>query len=111
MLYECDSSNCVFGDTCTNRAFQTLEEKKDIGKVGVQIIETTNRGFGIIATKNFELGELILEYTGEIIVLNEALRRARKWYKASNVSTSMSKTTILLTQCPSTIICWSRTWL
>lgn len=86
MFYECDSSNCVFDNTCTNRAFQALEEKMDIEKVGVKIIETTNRGFGIMATKYFEPGELILEYTGEIIVLNEALRRAKKWYKARNVS-------------------------
>jgi len=88
-----------------HRAFQALEEKRDIGKVGVKIIETTNRRFGIIATRDFQPGELILEYTGEIVILSEALKRAKKWYKASNVNTSMSIPTFLLTKCPSTITC------
>ena len=77
MLYECDLSNCVFGDSCSNRAFQALEGKKDIGQVGVKIIKTTNRGFGLEAAKLFKPRELILEYTGEIIVLNGALTRTR----------------------------------
>ena len=104
MLYKCDSSNCIFSNTCTNRAFQALEEKRDTEKVNVKIIETTNRGFGIIATRDYQPGELILEYTGEIVVLSEALKRAKKWYKASNVNTSINISTFLLTKCPSTIV-------
>jgi hypothetical protein len=53
MLYKCDSSNYVFSDIYTNRVFQALEEKRDIGKVGVKIIETANRGFRIMTRRDF----------------------------------------------------------
>ncbi|KAK6956440.1 hypothetical protein Daesc_001718 [Daldinia eschscholtzii] len=85
MLYECDETNCNVGsDLCQNRAFARLQERiKEGGKyrVGVEVIKTSDRGYGIRANRCFEPNQIIMEYTGEIITEEECDRRMNEKYK------------------------------
>ncbi|XXH05786.1 tRNA(adenine34) deaminase [Hypoxylon texense] len=85
MLYECDEMNCNVGpELCQNRAFAKLQERtKEGGKyrVGVEVIKTDDRGYGIRANRCFEPNQIIMEYTGEIITEEECDRRMNEKYK------------------------------
>ena len=84
MWYECNDSNCCVGrDKCTNRQFAQLQERLAEGRtasakkfgVGVEPFKTQDRGFGLRANRSFEPGQIIVEYTGEIITKQEANNR------------------------------------
>ncbi|KAK1969193.1 SET domain-containing protein [Colletotrichum sublineola] len=85
MLYECDDKNCNVGrEHCTNRAFADLQERKSGGgkyRVGVEVIKTPDRGYGIRANRCFEPNQIIMEYTGEIITDEECSERMENKYK------------------------------
>ncbi|KAL5627466.1 hypothetical protein BROUX41_003619 [Berkeleyomyces rouxiae] len=85
MLYECDEENCNIGkEHCTNRAFQNLAERKTQGNkysMGVEVIKTENRGYGVRANRCFDANQIIVEYTGEIITEEECQRRMEEKYK------------------------------
>ncbi|KAI1417174.1 SET domain-containing protein [Hypoxylon sp. FL1857] len=85
MFYECNDNNCNVGaDLCQNRAFAKLQERiKEGGKyrVGVEVIKTSDRGYGIRANRCFEPNQIIMEYTGEIITEEECDRRMNEIYK------------------------------
>ncbi|KAI5867703.1 SET domain-containing protein [Durotheca rogersii] len=85
MLYECDDTNCNVGPhLCQNRAFARLQERiKEGGKyrVGVEVIKTKDRGYGIRSNRCFEANQIIMEYTGEIITEEECDRRMTEKYK------------------------------
>ncbi|OLN86069.1 Histone-lysine N-methyltransferase ASH1L [Colletotrichum chlorophyti] len=85
MLYECDDKNCNVGrENCTNRAFADLQERKAGGgkyRVGVEVIKTADRGYGIRANRCFEPNQIIMEYTGEIITDEECTHRMETKYK------------------------------
>ncbi|WYZ45525.1 hypothetical protein EsH8_VIII_000841 [Colletotrichum jinshuiense] len=85
MLYECDDKNCNVGrEHCTNRAFADLQERKVGGgkyRVGVEVIKTPDRGYGIRANRCFESNQIIMEYTGEIITDEECTHRMETKYK------------------------------
>ncbi|TGJ78893.1 hypothetical protein E0Z10_g9872 [Xylaria hypoxylon] len=85
MLYECDSTNCNVGDNlCQNRAFARLQERTKAGgkyRVGVEVIKTSDRGYGIRANRCFQANQIIMEYTGEIITEEECDRRMNEKYK------------------------------
>ncbi|KAI2634706.1 SET domain-containing protein [Hypomontagnella submonticulosa] len=85
MLYECDETNCNVGpELCQNRAFVKLQERiKEGGKyrVGVEVIKTEDRGYGIRANRCFEPNQIIMEYTGEIITEQECERRMNEEYQ------------------------------
>ncbi|KAL1301507.1 hypothetical protein AAFC00_005750 [Neodothiora populina] len=90
--YECDNGNCNVGSTCGNRSFSELSvrmtrankyDKKSLAylyNAGVEVIKTSDRGFGVRACREFQPHEIITEYTGEIITTNEAYRRVREEY-------------------------------
>lgn len=84
MHYECDKNNCALSaQQCGNRAFTDLAQRmKKGGKfdIGVEIVKTPNRGFGIRACRAFAPGDIIMEYTGEIISEAECQRRMRDVY-------------------------------
>jgi len=98
MHYECDDDNCNLGDECSNRDFAGLAarteraskcDKKGLAHVyhaGVEVIRTSDRGFGVRAVRSFSPGEIITEYIGEIITPEEAERRIREEYKGKGVS-------------------------
>ncbi|KAI0838071.1 SET domain-containing protein [Hypoxylon sp. FL0890] len=85
MFYECNDNNCNVGpELCQNRAFAKLQERiKEGGKyrVGVEVIKTSDRGYGIRANRCFEPNQIIMEYTGEIITEEECDRRMNEKYK------------------------------
>ncbi|KEY66044.1 hypothetical protein S7711_08820 [Stachybotrys chartarum IBT 7711] len=85
MLYECDESNCNVGkERCTNRAFTDLTNRRSKGgkyQVGVEVVKTSDRGFGVRSNRSFEPHQIIMEYTGEIITLDECERRMNEIYK------------------------------
>lgn len=85
MLYECDETNCNAGkERCQNRAFQDLRERKEKSgpyRVGVEVFKTLDRGYGVRSNRTFAPGQIIMEYTGEIITLDECERRMNEEYK------------------------------
>ncbi|KAI1164897.1 SET domain-containing protein [Nemania serpens] len=85
MLYECDSTNCNVGEhLCQNRAFARLQERTRAGgkfRVGVEVIKTSDRGYGIRANRCFGANQIIMEYTGEIITEEECDRRMNEKYQ------------------------------
>jgi hypothetical protein len=86
MDYECDSNNCSIGDLCTNREFAGIEQPtSDPSSIGVEIIETLDRGFGVCARKPYRPHQVIIEHIGEVITPNEADRRMKEDYKDKNV--------------------------
>lgn len=89
MLYECDEMNCSAGpEYCTNRAFSELEERRRIGgkyRIGVEVIKTEDRGYGVRSNRCFEPNQIIVEYTGEIITEEECDRRMNEDYKDNEV--------------------------
>lgn len=90
MYYECDDSNCSVGaEHCTNRAFATLKERVKMGNkydVGVEIVKTPEKGFGVRSCRTFEPNQIIVEYFGEIITQDECERRMTDEYKNNEVS-------------------------
>ncbi|KAJ5668050.1 uncharacterized protein N7477_006620 [Penicillium maclennaniae] len=84
MFYECDSGNCRLGPECGNRNFSELKQRTKAGgkyNVGVEVIKTVDRGYGVRSNRTFEPNQIIVEYTGEIITQIECERRMRSVYK------------------------------
>jgi histone-lysine N-methyltransferase ASH1L len=85
MQYECNDDNCnLSASECGNRSFAELAARTKKGgpfDVGVEVIKTANRGFGVRSCRTFAPGQIIMEYTGEIISEAECQRRMREDYK------------------------------
>ncbi|KAK2594735.1 hypothetical protein QQS21_007533 [Conoideocrella luteorostrata] len=85
MLYECDAGNCNVGkELCTNRSFSDLAGRRAKGgkyRVGVEVIKTSDRGYGVRSNRCFKPNQIIMEYTGEIITEEECERRMNEEYK------------------------------
>lgn len=79
MLYECDSTNCNIGkEFCTNRAFADLQARRAKGRkhrIGVEVMRTLDRGYGVRSNRCFRPSQIIVEYVGEIITKEECERR------------------------------------
>jgi histone-lysine N-methyltransferase ASH1L len=89
MFYECDNSNCNIGvQYCTNRSFDQLRQRCKAGgkyNIGVEVIKTADRGYGVRSNRAFEPNQIIVEYTGEIITQDECDDRMKKMYKHNEV--------------------------
>ncbi|KAL2866043.1 putative histone-lysine N-methyltransferase (Ash1) [Aspergillus lucknowensis] len=84
MFYECDNSICGLGPECGNRSFEELKQRARAGgkyNVGVEVIKTADRGYGVRSNRTFEPNQIIVEYTGEIITQAECEKRMRTIYK------------------------------
>ncbi|KAJ6032323.1 Histone-lysine N-methyltransferase (Ash1) [Penicillium herquei] len=84
MFYECDGGNCRLGPECGNRNFSELKTRTKAGgkyNIGVEVIKTVDRGYGVRSNRTFEPNQIIVEYTGEIITQFECERRMRNVYK------------------------------
>ncbi|KAL3466766.1 hypothetical protein BJX64DRAFT_249853 [Aspergillus heterothallicus] len=84
MFYECDNSICGVGPECGNRNFEELKQRAKAGgkyNVGVEVIKTVDRGYGVCSNRTFEPNQIIVEYTGEIITQAECEKRMRTIYK------------------------------
>lgn len=88
MQYECDNTNCALdADLCSNRPFAELAARNKKGglyDIGVEVVKTESRGHGIRASRSFLPGQIIMEYTGEIITEEECQRRMKEVYKGKN---------------------------
>lgn len=89
MFYECDNSNCNLGaEFCNNRAFEDLRQRCKAGgkyNVGVEVIKTADRGYGVRSNRTFDANQIIVEYAGEIITQDECDSRMAKLYKDNEV--------------------------
>ena len=89
MFYECDDSNCNIGaEHCTNRSFAGLKQRCKAGgkyNIGVEVIKTFDRGYGVRSNRCFEPNQIIVEYAGEIITQDECEKRMKKEYKNNEV--------------------------
>lgn len=94
MMYECDDTNCNVGRAkCQNRPFADLKDriKADRTKsghaynIGVETVQTSDRGFGLRANRSFKPNQIITEYNGEIITRVEGEMRMRTIYKNQKV--------------------------
>ncbi|KAL1998203.1 hypothetical protein VTN02DRAFT_6658 [Thermoascus thermophilus] len=84
MFYECDDGNCRLGAKCGNRSFHELKQRTKAGgkyNIGVEVIKTMDRGYGVRSNRTFEPNQIIVEYTGEIITQAECESRMRTIYK------------------------------
>ncbi|CAM1501610.1 Fc.00g035940.m01.CDS01 [Cosmosporella sp. VM-42] len=85
MLYECDEQNCNVGKQfCSNRAFANLTARRNKGgkfRVGVEVIKTSDRGYGVRSNRCFKPNQIIMEYAGEIITEEECERRMTEVYR------------------------------
>ena len=92
MFYECDDENCGIGpEFCTNRSFAALRQRCKAGgkyNIGVEVIKTIDRGYGVRSNRTFEPNQIIVEYTGEIITQDECDYRMRNTYKDNEVCLS-----------------------
>ncbi|KAA3678233.1 histone-lysine N-methyltransferase NSD1 [Paragonimus westermani] len=71
---DCAADTCSFASKdCGNRQFTRLERVREEDRVVV--FRTINRGFGLKANTAFKTGELVTEYVGEVISLDEANKR------------------------------------
>ncbi|KAJ5162326.1 hypothetical protein N7492_007718 [Penicillium capsulatum] len=86
MFYECDNGNCRLGPECGNRSFNELKHRTKAGgkyNIGVEVIKTSDRGYGVRSNRSFEPNQIIVEYTGEIITQFECEKRMRTVYKTN----------------------------
>ncbi|KAJ5885004.1 Histone-lysine N-methyltransferase (Ash1) [Penicillium taxi] len=84
MFYECDNSNCRLGIECGNRNFNELKARTKAGgkyNIGVEVIKTSDRGYGVRSNRSFDANQIIVEYTGEILTQFECEKRMRTAYK------------------------------
>ncbi|KAK7731440.1 hypothetical protein SLS57_001379 [Botryosphaeria dothidea] len=91
LFFECDDRSCNLGPDCGNREFTNLQKryKDDLrqGKyfrsfnVGVEVMETPDRGHGVRAMRPFNQDQIVVEYIGEIITQQESDRRVNEVYK------------------------------
>ncbi|KAI9819184.1 MAG: hypothetical protein M1827_007340 [Pycnora praestabilis] len=87
MFYECDETNCNVGDKlCSNRSFSNLRQRYktktgDKYNFGVEVVKTTDRGYGVRSSRTFRPDQIIVEYAGEIITQEECDSRMEERYK------------------------------
>ncbi|KAK0940849.1 hypothetical protein LTR29_007567 [Friedmanniomyces endolithicus] len=85
MQYECNDDNCNLSALqCGNRLFTDLAVRMKKGgafDIGVEVLKTPDRGFGVRSCRTWAPGQIIMEYTGEIVSEGECQRRIREDYK------------------------------
>ncbi|KAF2859781.1 SET domain-containing protein [Piedraia hortae CBS 480.64] len=86
MQYECTEKLCSFTPAkCGNRPFAELARRRKEKDLGIELIQTVDRGYGVRAQRAFEPKEIVLEYTGELITEEENVKR----YKDKHCAYSM----------------------
>ena len=106
MYYECDETNCNVGPAhCRNRNFADLKERVRKGgkfNIGVDVMMTADRGWGVRANRTFRPNQIIMEYAGEIITQEECENRMRNEYENNKVCFLIScllRSPLTLMQC------------
>ena len=75
MQHECSNATCNMGEVCANRPFTSLPPAKELP---LQLFKTKSKGWGVLATRDLNEGDLVTEYVGEVIDMEiwEARKRA-----------------------------------
>ncbi|ORY45729.1 SET domain-containing protein, partial [Rhizoclosmatium globosum] len=81
MQFECIEGNCATGTTCSNQSFQRSLSASLSPTGGLEICETSGRGFGIRTTRTFPKNTFLMEYCGEIISAETSRHRMETIYK------------------------------
>jgi len=53
--------------------------------LGFEVVRTVDRGLGVQSVRSFEPGQIIMEYTGEVITQDECDHRMNNQYKNNEV--------------------------
>lgn len=84
LQYECSPYNCNFGDRdCGNRSFADLlnaYHDRSTYASAIEVVQTEKKGCGLVSARSFNHGSLIVEYTGEVIDLDEVEHRLNTIY-------------------------------
>ncbi|XP_052201240.1 histone-lysine N-methyltransferase ASHH1 isoform X2 [Diospyros lotus] len=70
---ECTPGYCPCSDYCKNQRFQKCEFAK------TKLFKTEGRGWGLLADEHIKAGKFIIEYCGEVISLDEAVKRSQAY--------------------------------
>ncbi|CAD7695047.1 unnamed protein product [Ostreobium quekettii] len=70
---ECTPGCCPCGERCQNQRLQRKEYAE------TRLVMTGPKGWGVVADEDIKAGALITEYVGEVVKLEEADRRSRKY--------------------------------
>lgn len=86
LQHECSPYNCNFGSSldCGNRPFTNLiknyhEHKKYA--TAYEVVKTEHKGYGLFSVRPYNVGSLIVEYTGEVFDMDEVEHRLNTIYK------------------------------
>lgn len=84
LQYECSPYNCTFGDRdCGNRAFSDILNAYRYHSTyasAIEVVQTEKKGCGLFSARSYNHGSLIVEYTGEVIDLDEVEHRLNTIY-------------------------------
>jgi SET domain-containing protein len=69
MCIECVSGHCPSGAACTNQRFQRRDYPL------VTLFDAGKKGYGVRTTSDIKSGQLVIEYVGEVISIDEARKR------------------------------------
>lgn len=81
MCYGCDETNCLVGPRCTNRLANQVEAR-------CQVLPAGGKGFGLFADETIHQSQLVAQYTGEVITMDECRERYCSIYSDRQVSPS-----------------------
>lgn len=68
MCYSCDEDNCRVGPGCTNRPAYKVEAR-------CKVLSAGGKGFGLFADERIQQSQLVAQYTGEVITMEECRER------------------------------------
>ena len=54
-----------------------------------QVVEVKGKGRGVITTRKFKKGELLCEYTGNLLTYEEGIKKEREYAKDANIGCYM----------------------
>ena len=80
LLIEC-SSNCPCGQWCTNRRFQ----RRSFASHKLALFKTEMKGHGLRTVSSIRKGRFLVEYLGEVIDMDELVRRNKKYKRDGNI--------------------------
>eukprot|EP00835_Amoeboradix_gromovi_P000537 NODE_19_length_39463_cov_0.396073.p5 type:complete len:528 gc:universal NODE_19_length_39463_cov_0.396073:39223-37640(-) len=78
LLIECLADTCPVAEICRNMKFQNKEYKN------VSVIQTANKGFGVVAREDINKSEFIMEYVGEFITEKSFHKRIKEYTKQNH---------------------------
>lgn len=79
MSYACDKDICGIGELCTNRLATKPQPP-------CSVLQAGGRGLGLFADKPIRQDQVVAQYTGEVITMNQVQKRYEARYRDRKVS-------------------------